>query len=306
VAISSVTLNLVAQCARILRSGGDTRPYFDRLTEELLQNSGDSISALDVTELLNTDRLSGQVLIRHLRELRAYQFEENLNLEQLFFAIPLVITIPVEGPPDAWALTSVLLTQWMASNSDIDGHSVMSEAPILEGGGSDDGLQPADSFFNCGTHVDRIVKESENALGTLRHVAAIWPGIFRGTPAALALVQAKLRKMQQIAPEFMALKKRAEAAMLEMNVVATLFPPASWANAWSLARIARFRLQLLTDVRANPLKKEWTFSFQDGALTEAQQGALLDWGSFYEETKEDMLALLASAARSHNVKLMLL
>ncbi|MDO9177065.1 MAG: hypothetical protein Q7U16_01880 [Agitococcus sp.] len=304
VTISPTILQVIEQGARVARAGGNTKPYFDRLSDELLQLPEDTLQRMDVASLLESDRLAGQILTRHIRELHACRYDETLNLDQLFFAFPLTLQLPVHLPDNALVTVSVMLSHWLSTHGLIDGHASLAECPLLDGVETQRQLRPSFNSWNPPTTLSGLERASKESTAP-RHVAAIWPGALTSTPATLMYFQTKLRTMQSVAPEFTTIKKQVEASMLEVGISLTLFPPASWANGLSLSRIARFRAQLLAQVRAHPLKKEWSFSFVQGELAELTETEPTSWGSFYEETREDMLALFASAARSHNVKLRL-
>lgn len=279
---------LAQDATKAIRGGRSTQQAYDAIFELTAELQAPTALLELVDTLQPKDALAAQFLLRTLRSIFARAAWSDSE-ERMLFGFPCLLGASQESSA---VLTRIgeELEGWLTLNYGPGAQVRSSDTPVR--------VEDAASLF------------LENYAGVSLNLAAesacVWPITVIAERRWVSRMEGFLLTPRAATQSFLALRHRMEQLAEEGGMQFQLFPPASWANVFSLARFAHLRTALRQEVKDQPNRHAWNFLFENRTLTCADddQGRKA-WGVFPEETWEDIQLVLTSAARAHNVSLVL-
>lgn len=284
--------SLAKEAADCIRAEDCSQDSFERITEVVRAYPSEVRLTASVAKLLETDRLAGQFAVRACRAtFSVSQVSSDASL--LLLAVPCVIA---KWNSKAAQAVTPEIQGWLRSKWLGFDHSTVkvtvSQQPI-----------PVEALDDT---VGRTQEVWAHTLSSESRAPAAWP--FKapeGFTAAVWMValqvpssmvdslQMRLQTLGMMDPEVSAFKYRMEALAQEQGAIMAMLPPTSWANGFSMARATAFRYQAQAVSRALPQGTSVQVHFDGTNLySYTPSGKVLSWGSFPEETKEDLVRML--------------
>lgn len=286
----SKLVELAVLAAERIQQGLNPQLAYEALISEVEQYPSEVLLRHEIDKLLQTHRLAGQFAIRACRSVYSVSlFDDKHSL--LLMALPCVLGS--DDAPLAWTvlcreLEGWLATIWASPEEQLTAHAHPGVLP----------LSVMERTWGRTQSVWAHALATEGRLPvaealSLSATPSLWVAVLRIPVGAVDHVQARLLRPGALTQTLATFKNRIESLAEMQGLALRVFPPCSWVNAFSLARIAAFRL------RAHACKAKAGqppfLSYRNDALWEEAGEHPECWGHFPEETKKDVLTMVAQA-----------
>jgi len=286
---------LAHEAADCVRTDECTQSIFARLADIARVYPSEAKLTASIDNLLSSDRLAGQVAVRACRTTFSVA-PYNADTSLILMAIPCVVA---RWSEDAGRAVNPEIQGWIRSRWLGFEHSsvkvTVSHQPI-----------PVEALDDV---VGRTQIAWAHDLSNEGRAPATWPNkssapftpgvwmVAMQVPSSMVdSIQIRLQQPGALDLEASTFKHRIEALAQEKGAIASVMPPVSWANAFSVARAAAFRYQANAISRAVTPGTTLAVHYDGSKLfSYTPAGKILSWGLFPEETRADLATMLDRA-----------
>lgn len=286
---------LAQEAAECVRLDECAQSIFARLGDIARVYPSEAKLTASIDNLLTTDRLAGQVAVRACRTTFSVA-PYNADTSLVLMAIPCVVA---RWNTDAGRAVNPEIQGWIRSRWLGFEHAsvkvTVSHQPIPV-----EALDDVLGRTQIAWAHDLANEGRAPAAWPTKSAAPFTPGVWMvamQVPSSMVdSLQIRLQQTDALDLETSTFKHRIEALANEQGAIASVLPPTSWANAFSVARAAAFRYQASAISRSVGPGTTLPVHYDGNKLfSYTPSGKVLSWGVFPEETRTDLAAMLDRA-----------